>query len=401
MAHTKRISAKKGIAFQGSPGSGKTRQAIALFALFAHRYHQRHTEEFRGQPLPTWAYRLIRNWRNNPYTSDDAPKALPIAVSTPMRVTTTWQRELQGAYPESEVMFINTFRDVDAWMAQCATSNAPVVVGVFSQSKTRAFGVEWTPAVITKTKKSLVVVKSEEVALRAIPRHTAQGTIIWEHPNYLPIEIDSDDPRWESLKALVAREGYDAHALGISYAERVVSVGDVKFEVSQEQNGTLKLHRLADVTPMKHDEKIVGWLNTATGSIVTKWEDEPNFFCPDCGTLIEALPRGAELANAEKGKKAKNAEEGEEEEEDEQKKAVTSLTYFTKQPRRCACCGSPLWQKQRTKAGRTKFAMPSFAEWSKAIGILHAQGAFTTLGATSATRRIVRVEQNDEGEATV
>ncbi|MBX0331417.1 hypothetical protein K2Z83_27575, partial [Oscillochloris sp. ZM17-4] len=185
MAHRTRIHASKQIGFQGSPGSGKTRQAIALTALFARRFHGR-AAEFRGQPLPTWAYRLIRAWRNNPHVTGDAPRALPIAVSTPMRVTTTWEREFAGAYPEAEVVIIGTFRDVDTWMRRAAESSAPVVVGVFSQSKTRAFSLDWEPALITRTKRTTVSVISARRARCAVPVQDACG-ITWDIPAGAPL----------------------------------------------------------------------------------------------------------------------------------------------------------------------------------------------------------------------
>jgi hypothetical protein len=274
VAHRKRVPACKQVGFQGSPGSGKTRQAIALTALFARRFHGR-TTEFRGQPLPTWAYRLIRAWRNNPYTLGSAPRALPIAVSTPMRVTTTWEREFAGTYPEAEVLMIETFRDVDEWMRRAAISTAPIVVGVFSQSKTRAFSHDWTPAVIERT--------------RTIRHVTDDGIVV--------------------------------------------------------------------------EDKVT------------------NFYCPDCGQRIEAVP----------GRKAVT-EEGEDD-----VVPVTSITYFTKKQRCCANCSAPLWRRRRTEAAGKKQPMPTFAEWSAAIEQMHRNGELGTFNSNANSRRIARVSGTTVG----
>src|SRR5215213_11255389 len=81
--------------------------------------------------------------RGRPIRAPSAPRALPLAVMTPMRVVPVWEKEIAGAWPEAEVLVIDTHADVTRWMDRCAVSDAPAVVAIFSQSKTRAFGRAW------------------------------------------------------------------------------------------------------------------------------------------------------------------------------------------------------------------------------------------------------------------
>lgn len=393
MAHRRRSPACKQVAFQGSPGSGKTRQMIALFALFAHRYQARNTE-FKGQPLPTWAYRLIRNWRNNPYVTGQAPRALPIAVSTPMRVTTTWEREIKGAYPQAEVMMIDSFRDVDAWMARCAVSTAPVVVAVFSQSKTRAFSLEWEPAVKARTRKNRVPVKTQERARRAVLVETPKGPS-WIVPKYEPKRLTPQDE--DRFLAFLNEEGVDTARPYSLSVEGVISfdAGD-SYEI-EEVKSKWVLHTLSPVEPLLIEGKVVGWFRAGTTDVITEEIDETIFFCPDCGRQIVA-------ASDRKRGESKDGEEDE-------LVPVTSITYFKKQQRTCRECHAPLWQRCRNESARRKWPMPTFAEWSAAVQQLHdaaeklpasqrtdwsiryqAGAAIRNIGSTPASRRIAGTE---------
>ncbi len=139
-------------AIQGEPGTGKTRMHIALMALFAFVWHARDGVLAQpGRKLPFWVKRLRRAWKANRRTIGDAPRALPLMVVTPMRVVPVWEKEIAAAWPEAEVIVIDDQHDVARWMQRCAQSFAPAVIAIFSQSKTRAFGRAWQPAVIEKT----------------------------------------------------------------------------------------------------------------------------------------------------------------------------------------------------------------------------------------------------------
>jgi hypothetical protein len=120
---------------------------ILIMALFADTWQHRHVWEGKR---PTWVKGVRRAWQANPRTIGDAPRALPLAVMTPMRVVPVWEKEITGAWPEAEVIVIEDYADVRRWMDRCAVSDAPAVVALFSQSKTRAFGRAWQPAVISK-----------------------------------------------------------------------------------------------------------------------------------------------------------------------------------------------------------------------------------------------------------
>jgi len=389
MAHTRRVSACKQIGFQGSPGSGKTRQAIALMALFARRFHGR-TTEFAGQPLPTWAYRLIRAWRNNPYVTGAAPRALPITVSTPMRVTTTWEREVLGAYPGAELMMIDSFRDVDTYMARCAESTAPTVVAVFSQSKTRAFSLDWEPAVITRARSRTVPVLAPERARRAVLTDTPQGPV-WVIPDYAPTQFSIDDEA--HFLAFLAAEGVDTtRPWSLNVAGFISFDAGDRYEIEDRQ-GTWTLHALSAITPLIFNEKTVGWLDPHTGQVITEVITESIFFCPDCGHRIEAMPQTKGGTNT--------TGTGANEDAEETLVPVTSLTYFKRQQRTCANCTSPLWQRRRTDAATKKWPMPTFAQWSAALQQLHDDGALPALGNVPTTRRITRVEPDEQGEGLV
>jgi hypothetical protein len=136
-------------AINGEPGTGKTRMHILIMALFAYTWQHRHVWEGKR---PTWVKGVRRAWQANPRTIGDAPRALPLAVMTPMRVVPVWEKEIAGAWPEAEVLVIDDHSDVRHWMDRCAVSDAPAVIAIFSQSKTRAFGRAWQPAVLSKGK---------------------------------------------------------------------------------------------------------------------------------------------------------------------------------------------------------------------------------------------------------
>jgi hypothetical protein len=180
-------------AIQGEPGTGKTRMGTGSAARQAYRWRYRNTE-FSGQKHPAWMKKLRRAWLKNPRTlamlglapvygvrlpatsqgapqiredpasrqivayreirtghlvlpEDAGPRALPVLVTTPKKVTKEYGREIRAAWPEAEIMGIDSYQDIPRFMQRCAESSAPAVVGIFSHSTTRAFGCEWVPAV--------------------------------------------------------------------------------------------------------------------------------------------------------------------------------------------------------------------------------------------------------------
>ncbi len=184
-------------AIQGEPGTGKTRLAAATADRMAYRWRRRNTE-FRQTVQPAWIAGLRRAWLKNPSTlallglepvqdprtrqiiayrnretgrlmapEAAGPTALPVLVSTPLKVTKEYAREIRAAWPEAEVFFIEKHTDIVRWLQRCATSAAPAVFAICSHSTTRAFGREWHPAVLERTSTSVVPDLEPDEALKA------------------------------------------------------------------------------------------------------------------------------------------------------------------------------------------------------------------------------------------
>lgn len=165
-AHWYAIGERGKVAFQGERGVGKTRILIVLQALYMYYWAHRNDPEFlRQQKIPRrprWVRGVRHAWRRSRLTQGDEPKALPLAVVTPKRVTRTWAEEFALAWPDAKVVEIRSYHDVDTWMRLCAsgactegsddgkrvTRTFSAVVAIFSQSTTRAMDLRWRPAVI-------------------------------------------------------------------------------------------------------------------------------------------------------------------------------------------------------------------------------------------------------------
>ena len=184
-------------AIQGEPGTGKTRLAAATAARMAYRWRRRITE-FRQTVQPAWIAGLRRAWLKNPSTlallglepvqdprtrqiiayrnketgqfvapEAAGPKSLPVLISTPLKVTKEYAREIRAAWPEAEVLFIEKHTDILRWFERCATSAAPAVFAICSHSTTRAFGREWHPAVLERAYTSVIPDLEPDEALKA------------------------------------------------------------------------------------------------------------------------------------------------------------------------------------------------------------------------------------------
>ncbi|HET8850926.1 MAG TPA: DUF6094 domain-containing protein, partial [Ktedonobacteraceae bacterium] len=156
------IDVKGRTAIQGEPGTGKTRLATATATRMAYQWRQR-TSEFRHTTQPAWMCGLRRAWLKNPATlallglepvhdpktgqvmayrdvetqrliapEAAGPAALPVLVSTPLKVTKEYAREIRAAWPEAEVLFIEKHRDIPIFMQCCAKSTAPAVIAIVS-----------------------------------------------------------------------------------------------------------------------------------------------------------------------------------------------------------------------------------------------------------------------------
>ena len=145
------LSHKRRVAIQGQPGTGKTRLLITLMAQNAYYWQTLRREEaaaaeeeaqaqaawralpegeqtnaalralrrkyrtpktLLGKRQPAWVQPFKVAWRSNPKVGPQLPHALPQAICTPKRVTTTWEREIAGAWPEAEVVLVEDYTDI-------------------------------------------------------------------------------------------------------------------------------------------------------------------------------------------------------------------------------------------------------------------------------------------------
>ncbi len=359
-------------AIQGEPGTGKTRQAAAVAARMAYQWRHRNTASFLGQAKqPAWMRSLRRAWLKNARTlamlgleavrdpasgritayrrhdgrllapEDAGPPALPVLVSTPKKVTKEYAAEVRAAWPEAEVLLVESHRDIPRWLARCATSDAPAVVAVFPHSLTRAFGRAWQPAVIEKEITTEVKVTEPEEAVR------------------------------DRLRPVTDEQG-----------------------------------------------KLVGYRWKATGAWYTRMESSTRFFCPDCGTMLKAVP--GKLHEVEKKPSDEEAialfkqpQVAELEKEDDRLEPVTSRTWLTLKPRWCDCRDprqreragqreakrrprTPLWTDARRPEVQRKHPQMSFASWSRAVS--HIQRAMGHHGAAPDWQRIFPPLQPQKGK---
>ncbi len=146
------------VLLNGEAGVGKTRQLILLSALLGYywQHHQgRDVSEWGFQPAefaqerrPSWARRLRRAWRANPRLPGDAPRALPVIVSCPRRVT-AWEQEFATAFPQADMWGrIESMADVRDFFHACATSDTPVLVATIAHSTKHNRGLHFAPGVV-------------------------------------------------------------------------------------------------------------------------------------------------------------------------------------------------------------------------------------------------------------
>jgi hypothetical protein len=217
------LDVKGRTAIQGEPGTGKTRMATGTAKRQAYRWRHRNTE-FLHTAQPAWMRGLRRAWLKNPLTlemlglepvygrrvkgdrggkgrvaldtttrqivayreratgrliapEDAGPRALPVLITTPLKVTKEYGKEIKAAFPHSEVVHIESHRDIPRWLEQCVTSAKPVVFGIFSHSTTRAFGREWHEVVREKrvTTKEPVLDPPEDIMDQLEPVREERG----------------------------------------------------------------------------------------------------------------------------------------------------------------------------------------------------------------------------------
>jgi hypothetical protein len=205
------------VAIQGEPGVGKTRLTTAVAARMAYQWRHRNEPELfeqgqQGQqgrqPQPPWIAGLRRAWLKNPRTlallglspvrepdtgrivayrrsdgtlvapEEAGPRALPVLVATPKKVTKEFGNEICAAWRQSgvEVMHIESHRDIPGFLKRCAESSAPAVIGIIPHSLTRAFGREWQPAMLEQavTRQEPVLEPEAHLMPRLVEAYDAQ-----------------------------------------------------------------------------------------------------------------------------------------------------------------------------------------------------------------------------------
>lgn len=227
---------------QGEPGVGKTRMLTALMARQAALW------QGQGDIRPAWVRDLARAWARHPVLGPrmrDRRPALPVLVATPKRVTKTWRDEIASAYPEAEVLRVPSYRAIPEWLARCAETAAPVVVGIVSHSTSRAFGRIWVPVVL------------------AIPE-----------PETDPLHAGSLRPVYRADRLV----GYRDPATGRLVPKRALVTADLP-----------PAQRAAYDEVRDDGNARVGYRDRQTG----EWLSEPvyHFACPDCFTVIWDTPR--------------------------------------------------------------------------------------------------------------
>jgi hypothetical protein len=120
-------------------------QTKAALRAIRKTYHT--PKNLLGSKQPAWVQPFKVAWRSNARVGPTLPHALPQAITTPKRVTTTWEREIAAAWPEAETIIVEDYTHIARWMARCAVSSAPTVIAIVSQSLTSPGRITWTTAV--------------------------------------------------------------------------------------------------------------------------------------------------------------------------------------------------------------------------------------------------------------
>ncbi len=340
-------------AIQGEPGTGKTRLAAATAARMAYRWRRRNSE-FRQTVQPAWIAGLRRAWLKNPSTlallglepvrdprtrqivayrnretgrlmapEAAGPTALPVLVSTPLKVTKEYAREIRAAWPEAEVFFIEKHTDIMRWLKRCATSAAPAVFAICSHSTTRAFGREWQPAVLERASTSVVP------------------------------DLEPDEKRKASLEAV-----YDQKDRLVGYRSK--DAGDLLTKEVKVSHFYCPACSVSRRYPLAG---LIGRIDAVPGQ-----RDQ-----------LSGQEQGKQEGQV-------RASEDQDREQSRQSEPVTSLTWFRQKPRWCSCptdrrneerrsvgnpvLRAPLWQERRLAATERKNPQLPFAAWSQAMASL-------------------------------
>src|SRR4029079_15263572 len=129
-------------AWRALPEAEQTKAALRTL-----RAQYRTPKTLLGKQQPGWIQPFKVAWRSNPRIGPNLSHALPQAITTPKRLTTTWEREIAGAWPEAEILVVEDYTDIARWMERCRVSTAPTLMAIISQSLTAPGRITWTSAV--------------------------------------------------------------------------------------------------------------------------------------------------------------------------------------------------------------------------------------------------------------
>lgn len=208
------LTAQRRVMYQGEPGVGKTLQGIGLAALQATVWNNPE-RVMRESQLPTWRARLRRAWQKAERAKvllqgRTAPTALPVLIVTPKRVTRTWLREIETAYPEARCIVIRRHTDIDLWMQQCAESDAPVVFALVPHSLSRTFTHVWRPVVEQRQQRRVIEAEdgaSQEIIVCSF-RCPNCGEVIHDRPTQQRKnkKTDADEQEDDTLEVVTSIE---------------------------------------------------------------------------------------------------------------------------------------------------------------------------------------------------
>lgn len=306
------------LAFLGERGVGKTRILIVLMALYVHYWSHRTDTAFLAeqkiQRRPRWVKRLRAAWKKSWKAKGAEPRALPLAIVTPKRVTRTWLQELEAAWPAAKVVNIRSFRDVDTWMELAAAGTCEergaddmvhprsfeAVVAVFSQSSTRAMQLDWRPAVIEVPQGTKIV---NDLEVDGVPEFNERGRLIAKR-----------DP--ETGELLTKEQAY-SHFYCPTCGGRIEATPQNQHQIEEDDDVVEE-----DALTLENDLRPVEQRDWFT--LQPRWCQRP-----------------LSLKERRGGKHAREQE--------------------------AAVCGAPLWTRQRREVSAKKLPQLPFAVWAREV----------------------------------
>jgi catechol 2,3-dioxygenase-like lactoylglutathione lyase family enzyme len=341
------LDVKGRTAIQGEPGTGKTRMGTASAARQAYRWRYRN-DAFTGRRQPAWIKRMRRAWLKNPL-------ALKLLQLTPV-----YGYRLPN---EGDV-------------AQILEDPISEQIVAYRQTMTGQYllpddaGPAALPVSVTTPKK---VTKEYAREIRAA----------WPQAEVVAIEHYTDIRHWmqrcvESRAPVVV--GVFSHsqnrAFGREWMPAVLEKTTVRLEPDLDPPEEMR----EELVPIldAHD-RVVEYRYRGSGALYTRERKATRFHCPDCFSVIRAVPGHQEPEKKDEDGVLKLTQE---EEDEKLKRPVTSNIWFERKQRWCTCATrhneerkrwsrqplkAPLWTEVRTEATRRKHPQLSFAQWSRVM----------------------------------